>query len=195
MKQNLLRSEHWIIILITIFSLVCSCSQLSPYYTYEQYDDMEHTIRSMYGMKKGYQIDSIPYDTAKFMLIGNPGLHKYFYLPKCFLKTNRKINDKKIFRDNYALWNFKFASWHNERYYGYYREDEGTRGEVIRSPYNDSGWYYYRFANPPIYLRVYIIRGVDFNEMYCNSFHITFAPYDFPDKYAYYKVVVPVFNK
>lgn len=173
---------------VIIVSMLYSCQY--RYYTDDEYDSIVYSKKNKDGSKIIYLVDSIPYDSANFTIIGNPNeLRQYFYIPNDYLKGKRKIKEKDIIKKTNTILKFQFSRLS-------VKDDDEYYPDVIRRRwFNEEGWFKYYFTVPPSYLRVFMMRGIDYNVLYCNNLDARWVPYKFPYKYAYYKIVVPVWKQ
>lgn len=164
---------------LTLILLVTSCTHwIYPReYMLDIMDSKANTDKSKYV----YLVDSILYDSINFSIVYNRATHNGFYVSNDFLKKHKKIKDRAVFNDNFAI--FKNGGF-------YYNKDEYMPQHPTLVKFNDE-WHIMK-AHGLEYFRVYLIRGDVFNIDHTQVMDAYYAPYKFPYKNGYYRVVVPV---
>ncbi len=159
--------------------LVTSCTHWI--YPYEYMMEIEDSNGNTDGTQYVYLVDSIAYDSINFSIVYNKTTHNGFYVPNDFLKKHKKIKDRAVFNDNFAI--FKNGGF-------YYNKDEYMPQRPTFVKFNDE-WQIMK-AHGLEYFRVYLIRGDVFNINHTQVMDANNSPYMFPYKNGYYRVVVPV---
>lgn len=180
---------------------MCLCILSCKDYTmpYKDLDRIFHTYKNVDGTRKFHLVDSIPYDSTEFVIVGKREHTKFFFLSKDYLMKHKRIKDKEVFDSNFGVFQIDFANWGYKKYFGYYHKDEAYHyGADTLCPLegNYQGWEKVYFNKLPTFIRVYLARGEEFNALY--GMYVMdgppHRPYFFPDPKGYYKVYVPVWK-
>lgn len=184
------------IVIMCLCILSCNEKYTMPY---KDIDRIIHTYKNVDGTRNFHLVDSIPFDSSKFVVVSTKEYTKYFFVSKDYLKEHKQIRDKEVFDSNFGVFQVDFASWTDRKYFGYYHKDEAYHsGAYTFCPLggNYQGWDKVYFNIPPAFFRVYLARGEEYNVLYGMTTidGPSHRPYFFPDRKGYYKIYVPVWK-
>lgn len=191
--MNMLKSS-FCILFISFYLIVnlCSCSnRYIPSYLWGE-SDCENNID---GTKCDYLVDSIPYDTVRFVIIGKPKEKVFYYVPREYLIGRRKIDEKTLLNLNYAIFRYNYSNSMLQGPPRQFDPEEELRGQLRFVGKNIDGWQELSFSVSPSYLRCYLIRAEAFQSQFSRRWNYKCCLHKFPDMWAYYRVVVPLWKQ
>ena len=89
MKKNVLYVFFLFVLIIS------SCSPKYTHVTYEEHYQITNRTRNVDGTRVLLLVDSIPFDSLQFEIIGNKQKRRYFYVPVEYLGIDKTIEYMK----------------------------------------------------------------------------------------------------
>lgn len=155
--------------------------------------------------RKVYKVDSIKFDPEKFIILKSP-INKHAFITSKDVWDDDSFAEKKLLHKELTyILAYKMHDMTWSIYFEYLEypsldlDGDAYYADCLLKPDSVSfvkdTYRSYHFVLPPSYYYLLLVRGDTYNKM-CHSWmdNVRFSWLNFPNKNAYYKIVVPIWE-